>query len=141
PCCLCRSICRAPRWYHHRDAPESPLPNHLSDVLAFLNRRLSDTRKSVERHHVTDCEDFRMAGQGAVGLHRDSTRPVRLGTGGAGQHSGQGRCLHTGRPYLCSRGMRSSPSPLLTVILSSSIAIAIVPQRTSTPIRSSRSCV
>jgi hypothetical protein len=37
-------------------------PNPLSDVIAFLNRRLRDTRKSVERHHVTDCKDFRMTG-------------------------------------------------------------------------------
>jgi hypothetical protein len=45
-----------------------------------------------------------MAGQGAIGLHRDSARTVRLGARGMGQQTGQRRCLHPGRPYLCSGG-------------------------------------
>ena len=63
--------------------------NHLPDVLALLNRGLRDTRKSIERHHVTDREDLRMAGQGAVGFHRDSPRPVRRSARGLGEQTGQ----------------------------------------------------
>ena len=42
---------------------------HVPDVLSLLNRGLRDTRKSIERHRVTDREHLRMAGRSAVGLH------------------------------------------------------------------------
>ena len=60
--------------------------NHLPDVLALLNRGLRDTRESIERHHVSDREHLRMAGQGAVGFHR---WPVRLSARSAGEQTGQ----------------------------------------------------
>ena len=64
-----------------------------------------------------------MAGQRAVGCHRDSPRPFRVSARGAGEQPASGDAFTPAAHTFLRAGMRSSPSLSRTVMLSSSIAI------------------
>ena len=64
-----------------------------------------------------------MAGQRAVGCHRDSPRPFRVSARGAGEQPASGDAFTPAAHTFLRAGMRSSPSLSRTVMLSSSIPI------------------
>lgn len=64
-----------------------------------------------------------MAGQRAVGCHRDSPRPFRVSARGAGEQPASGDAFTPAAHTFLRAGMRSTPSLSRTVMLSSSIPI------------------
>ena len=90
-----------------------PGPDHLSDVLSFLKRRLGNAGEAVQGDHVADGEDFRMAGKGAVGFDHDPAGSIGLGTGRRGEYLRQRGRLHTRGPHF-----RLGFDALLTIVRS-----------------------